>query len=852
MQSTVLEVLEKRADDLATLPGPAVRIMELCSDPDVRIGTLATALEGDPVIASRILRLANSAYYGRFAGVSSLREAVMVLGLEAVRALGLSIGVLGHFIAGDGVKRPEIEGLWHHSIGVALTAREIARRIGVKERERAFVAGLIHDIGQFVLIQYLPERYQALLAAAPGHSGSFQRAERDALETDHAEVGAWLTRKWSLPEELRQAIALHHAAVIPEGPEPGLVLSRIVQVADWMVSSQGIAPTWYGGRASPVPQSRQAIALDEDSLLQLCLGLDRRVSQIGSALGLRPISPDVFQRALHRANRALAQLAVDLDFRGRRLRQSLSALTLLQRVTAALVGVHDAKAIIGAFLTELAHCELLEYVQCVVPASEGHYYVGALDRTDATATAPRVRLITAAEWERLEQKRNGFPAVARQAIWLGEGPQGELVARLATDADGEMAELDLAPLAGVLAVALCRSAPGAAPAAAQTAPAAACGSGNGLNRAVEDDALRVLGEMAAGAAHDINNSLAVVLGQAQLGLIAESIPEMRQYFDTIERTSKDCAGIVRRLQEFSRGARKPRSQALVDLAAVARETIEITRPRWKDEAQRRGIYIKTVIDLPEPLPVEGDAGALRQVLSNLVLNSLDAMNAGGVLTLKGRLDGDTVRLSVHDTGVGMTPEVMERLFEPFFTTKGEGGTGLGLSVSKRIVEEHEGELTVTSRPGVGSTFTVSLPRSVRDTVSDTKKPEPPGGAPLKVLLIDDEPQVREVLMRMLRLDGHTPTPAGTAREGLRLLASERFDLVLTDLGLPDMPGWQLARAAKRGSTPVPVVLITGWTEEGERPSSGDDVDAVLVKPFGIAELRQVMRTALEANARPVQ
>ncbi|NPV09010.1 MAG: hybrid sensor histidine kinase/response regulator, partial [Anaerolineae bacterium] len=490
-------------------------------------------------------------------------------------------------------------------------------------------------------------------------------------------------------------------------------------------------------------------------------------------------------------------------------------------------------------------------VQCAVPLGDKGVYIGTLDREGRTGPVPRVRLATVEEWRRLEQQRHSFSTYARHSFDLPEGRKGELVSRLAADTEGDTIELDLAPFAAVLGLALerCLCRREHKPDAGSDAGERGNGEGGGLSRAMEDDALRVLGEMAAGAAHDINNSLAVVLGQAQLGLIADSVSEMHQYFGTIERTSKDCAGIVRRLQEFSRGARRPRVQARVDLAGVARETIDITRPRWRDEAQRRGAYIKTVLDLATPLPVEGDAGALRQVLTNLVLNALDAMPAGGVLTLKGWVDGETVRLSVRDTGVGMSGEVMERLFEPFFTTKGEGGTGLGLSISKRIVEEHSGELEVSSQPGVGSVFTVSLPLAVGDAAVDLGRPDTPGGRPLRVLLIDDEPQVREVLMRMLRLDGHTATAAATAREGLQLLDAHEFDLVLTDLGLPDMPGWQLARAAKCSGKAVPVVLITGWTEEGDRPSAEGEVDAVLVKPFGIAELRQVMRTALDSHAR---
>ncbi len=270
---------------------------------------------------------------------------------------------------------------------------------------------------------------------------------------------------------------------------------------------------------------------------------------------------------------------------------------------------------------------------------------------------------------------------------------------------------------------------------------------------------------------------------------------------------------------------------------------------WKNEAQHRGTVVRTVADLPVPVPVRADAGALRQVITNLILNAADAMPAGGTLTLKCWSEGDRGLLSVADTGVGMTEEVVSRVFEPFYTTKSEAGTGLGLAVSRRIIEEHGGEIRVTSRPGLGSVFTVSLPYSDAPAAPIVPETCAPARSALRVLLIDDEPQVRDVLMRMLRLDGHQAVAASTAAEGLDLLTQQRFDLILTDLGLPDMTGWQLARAAKEGAHSVPVVLVTGWTEEGDRPTLAQGVDAVLAKPFGMVELRRVVRAAMDGAAR---
>lgn len=253
-------------------------------------------------------------------------------------------------------------------------------------------------------------------------------------------------------------------------------------------------------------------------------------------------------------------------------------------------------------------------------------------------------------------------------------------------------------------------------------------------------------------------------------------------------------------------------------------------------------------DLPEPLPVWGHPAGLRQVLTNLIFNALDAMPDGGTVMIRGWTTDTEVYLSVRDTGLGMIREVQERIFQPFFTTKKDQGTGLGLSICKRVIEEHGGKIEVSSKPGVGSVFTVVVPKASRLPEDRQTESGQPSSAPLRVLLVDDEPQVREVLIRMLRLDGHQSTAAASAKEGLALLSEGEYDLLLTDLGLPDMPGWQLAKSAKEGERPIPVVLITGWTEDSDQPLSGGEVDAILVKPFGIAELRQVMHSAMGGSA----
>ena len=366
---------------------------------------------------------------------------------------------------------------------------------------------------------------------------------------------------------------------------------------------------------------------------------------------------------------------------------------------------------------------------------------------------------------------------------------------------------------------------------------------------VRTEKLRALGEMAAGVAHDFNNLLAVIVGRAELLLRRAQGPELVRGLETIRQAALDGAQTVRRIQEFTR-TRRTRPFRRVALLDVIREVVEMTRPRWKDEAQSRGVSYEVVIE-DGPVPsVGGRPEELREVFTNLVANALEAMPAGGRLALTLGVQGTTVVATVRDTGVGMSPETAQRVFEPFFTTKGPQGSGLGLSVVWGIVTRHGGTVEVESRPGEGATFVVRLP--VARAVA-----EPPAGSvpvrptrPARVLVIDDEVGVREVLRDLLGGEGYTVIDAPDGRSGLALSEAEPVELVLSDVSMPGMSGWEVAQVCHAKHPNVPVGLITGW---GDRLDPAEltrhGVRFVIAKPFEAAEVLHRVGDALSTAAR---
>jgi len=279
-----------------------------------------------------------------------------------------------------------------------------------------------------------------------------------------------------------------------------------------------------------------------------------------------------------------------------------------------------------------------------------------------------------------------------------------------------------------------------------------------------------------------------------------------------------------------------------------REVVELTRPRWRDEAQMHALALDVALELGEIPRVAGEAPALREVIMNLLFNAIDAMRESGRIRIATWAADHWAYCSVTDTGVGMSDEVRRRAFEPFFTTKGPQGTGLGLSVAHGIVQRHGGELSLRANDGRGTVVTMRLPQALAAAASAPV--ETPAGPPLRVLVIDDEAAVRDALADTLADDGHSVIQAATGKDGLaRLAEGARVDVVITDLGMPDMTGWDVARAVRAQRPGLVIGLVTGWAVALEM---NDDerraVDFVIAKPYTVEALRTALARVTPTEA----
>lgn len=377
---------------------------------------------------------------------------------------------------------------------------------------------------------------------------------------------------------------------------------------------------------------------------------------------------------------------------------------------------------------------------------------------------------------------------------------------------------------------------------------------------MQQERLKALGQMASGIAHDINNALSPVVGFSELLMRGEKTltENGRKHLRYIRTAGEDIAHIVARLREFYRRREDTESLQKINLNTLAEQVIDMTRPRWRDIPQSRGITVETVGDFTAAVPdLIGIESEVREALTNLVLNAVDALPNGGKITLRTRVfERDLcpgsdkyptqVVVEVSDTGIGMNEETRTRCLEPFFSTKGKRGTGLGLAMVYGVMERHEGRIEIASEPDKGTTFRLFFPvRNQTHGVADSQTDDTPA-SPLQILCIDDEPLLRDLLKEMLERDGHAVEVCDGGQSGLDTFRQARqqgrpFDVVITDLGMPYVDGRQVAKTLKEESPVTPIIMLTGWGAFMKDDTTAPvQVDSVLSKPPRSKELRETL------------
>jgi len=352
-------------------------------------------------------------------------------------------------------------------------------------------------------------------------------------------------------------------------------------------------------------------------------------------------------------------------------------------------------------------------------------------------------------------------------------------------------------------------------------------------QAIREQRLHAFNEMAGGVVHDFNNILMILMSLTDL--MSREVPReeagLLGNVATMQAVLQEAAQMVARLHYFCRPRHDDDHFMPTDLKKVVEEAVQLAKPRWQNTALAQGAEIRPCIQLERVEPLPCNASEMREALFHLILNAVDAMPRGGTLSVALRNAEGGAEISVSDTGIGMTEEVRARCLDPFYSNKGETGAGLGLAMVHGIVRRHGGEIEVTSRPGEGAMFRILLPRNNGTAQAARPRHALVMSRRLRILLAEDDDRLRQLIALQMESMGHIVETAADGNQALAKFHEAPFDLILTDLSMPQLNGIALVEAARQIIAEIPVIMLTGFgamlLPEGERPPG---VDILLSKP----------------------
>lgn len=736
-----IELILDRIDALPTLSPIASRLLEMCSDADAGLADVVGLIESDPALTTKILGLCRRADRGLGDRITTVRLAVVMLGLDAVRSAVLSVAVYdllqdsGLDAADEAQADPQQPGLdrvefWRHLLGVACAAEllaEEAPHLGVRPDE-AFVAGLLHDIGKLALDLTLRRSYGRVIALAEARQTGVAGVARSVIGLDHHTAGKRLAEHWDLPQPLQDVMWLHSQplASLPNVERRNLI--ALVTLAKSLCRELHVGASAEFG---PIPSSRSLAAqlgVDTGVLEEVAPELHEAVAERSSALGLdNASSPELLLRSITSANAWLSRKNVILETKSRLAEeqgQVLDAVARFWRLPHAGRGLVDTLGAIGASAAELLSTggagALLragerEPWRILRIGAEGRIIeASTLDAADAEPLDALCQLDLGAEGPMPAEARrwrpDALPARADgadlRALAL-TGPDSALRALLLLDrrlTDGPAASPHLRALIATWSAAV--------DAAAQHESVRRLGERLAeTNRSLveaqselaEAQAMARLGEITAGAAHEMNNPLMVISGRSQLLLASLASEADRDAAEAISAAAVDLSNLITSLRLLSSGPAPEAAPAPVP--DLVNEAIRMA------DTRRGCASLVHVTGAEAQISLVTDRELVAGALAELIVNSAEA-DPGGTIELAVHTDPENDRMvfTVTDGGPGMSQRALEHAFDPFFSEKPAGRqTGLGLTRARRMVEICGGTLNIRNGPAGGCAARVELP-----------------------------------------------------------------------------------------------------------------------------------------------
>ncbi|HPD31249.1 MAG TPA: HDOD domain-containing protein [Phycisphaerae bacterium] len=729
-----VELVLSQVDSLPTLPAVATRLLEVTTSEASSARQVIELVESDQGLSARLLSMVSKASVGT--PVNTVERAVVLLGFHAVRSLVLSIQVFETFSQRieESVTRADHAGFWKHSLATACAAKMLAEKAPclsgptLVNPEEAFVCGLLHDIGKVVLNACFAKSYKRVLAKVEATRGCIADVEREVFGLDHTAAGCRLAAHWKLPEMIRECIWLHHQT-------PASTPTRIrfpehvrqVQVANRLAREMRIGFSGNYGPDRPLAAVAESAGFDKAVLDKVCADLPELIEARAELIGLnRLTSRDVYYEALAKANAELARVNLSLSTANRRLEQRSRCFEALRKLTEELGHEpgHEAICRAAAGVTEMVtDCR----PAAVFAVSPGRSVV-IIATSNGGEGGPQVEILPIAALGDVSAVSGGGegwqnatavpgPLLDRLRHSFGSSPGWYWPIRhqdgfLGAIVIGTQRPVDLDESMSALGDAL----------GAWLAGAESRVLSRQLNEELADlnrrlvnsqeelaraRSLAMVGEMAAGAAHELNNPLAVISGRAQMLHQAEVDEETRRVALLIAEHAHRASAIVSELMQFA----KPTPPRIADFSIAG--LLGQLRREWLEKTSLTESQFR--LELSDGLPpIHADASQIKTLFDELIRNAVDALRDTPeprlFINCRGDMTDDRLVVAVEDNGCGMTPEVLEHATDPFFSRRPAGrGRGLGLSRAVRYAEINGGRIRLTSTAGQGTVVLVELP-----------------------------------------------------------------------------------------------------------------------------------------------
>ncbi|PIP43915.1 MAG: hypothetical protein COX17_04390 [Deltaproteobacteria bacterium CG23_combo_of_CG06-09_8_20_14_all_60_8] len=866
-------------DHLPTLPAVAIEAIRLMEGEPANFDSIADLLKNDQVLTGRILHYANSAFVGFQRKVVSISQAIALLGFSTVRSIVLSISIFDFFAERFARQRAGVVNFWLHSIGVAVAAEILAKKLGFAEPDEAYVAGLLHDMGKFVAFLQQPEKFERVcqeleLQAGVGSEQSLPLdLERGILGTTHVELGKRVAEQWGFPESLARVLWLHHQPTV-EAILPGNEhLPALIRFADLLCVTHNVGTSYFLA-ATPHSQDHFHFALENMVLLNRFSAADieavmdevhGRVQEVASVLGIW--DEETYRKLVGAANITLGSMSMKAEASMVELVETNRALAatcdMVRQLHAGLPLAEAARIVITAARRAFNVNRCL----CMFRHEAVQAFVGQLAEDDGfheiqvpLHMAEMRRYARQAEVSDIESE--AMQCLERTAGGLGKGADLEAGVRTMVSGSKFLAAFFMAdtsgrrgrdPILGELILdfqdAVDLRSEGMA-VLSRNFESLVLAAGNAIERLLlfEDltgqaaemaensrkmeenqrqlfhaHRLATVGRLAAGAAHEINNPLTIISLNTQILSRTlrkmENVDDLNSRLKVITDQEERISKIIQELMGFARPAEPKFCQ--VGLAEIVGKVVKVIGDRVP--MARIRLDNRIAVDLPlvmvDPLQME-------QVFMNLLINANHAMPDGGTITLEAAPRNGFLEVRVADTGQGIDPRNLPKIFDPFFTTKKEGeGTGLGLAVCHSIVEHNGGAMRVTSELGKGTTFYVVLPvdkgSRLRAMKEDLKQqdvvevPERRSKERYRILVIDDERILNDMLQDGLRGAGFEVDGAYDGVEGIGQLRFKQYHVVLLDIRMPRKDGLEVLRFIKEEFPDIQVIIVTGLASKQE-------------------------------------